>query len=70
MPPAFRARAVRALVAALAMGSTQVLDNVRDGNGVALLDRPVLRWLVAHRAGEVTVATQAVGAVGGPVLVR
>ncbi|RPF28025.1 bifunctional DedA family/phosphatase PAP2 family protein [Georgenia muralis] len=68
--PAFSLGVVAALVAAavLAMGFAEVLDNVLDGNGVALLDRPVLEWLAAHRDDEVTVAMQALTAVGGPVL--
>jgi membrane protein DedA with SNARE-associated domain/membrane-associated phospholipid phosphatase len=56
------------VIALMSIGFAELLDNVLDGDGVAVLDRPVLRWLASHRDDEATVAMQVLTAVGGPVV--
>ena len=56
---------VTALAAAL---TGTVVEDVTDGDGVAVLDRPVAAFVAAHRSGALTVVMGAVSAAGGPVV--
>lgn len=42
-----------------------VLEDALDGDGVAVVDRPVLRFLAAHRDDEATVIARAITFLGG-----
>ncbi|BBY00550.1 phosphatase PAP2 family protein [Mycobacterium seoulense] len=55
------------VVAALAVGFTEVLDDVLEGDGIAGIDHPVTQWLAAHRELWLTAALRAVTLAGGPV---
>ena len=52
-------------LAAVAVGT--VVDDVTDGDGVAVLDHPVARFVAAHRAVALTAVMRAVSTVGGPI---
>jgi undecaprenyl-diphosphatase len=54
------------VVVALAVGFTEVLDDVLEGDGIAEIDHPVTRWLAAHRDLWLTTALRAVTAGGDP----
>lgn len=45
----------------------RLVDDVRRGEGVAGVDRPVLRFLAAHREGSLTAAMRTVTMLGSPV---
>lgn len=55
-----------AVVVALAIGFTEVLDDVLEGDGIAEIDHPVSRWLAAHRDLWLTTALRAVTVGGDP----
>jgi undecaprenyl-diphosphatase len=55
------------VVVALAVGFTEVLDDVLEGDGIAGIDQPVTRWLAAHRDLWLTAALRAVTNAGGPL---
>ncbi len=55
------------VVVALAVGFTEVLEDVLEGDGIAGIDQPVTRWLAAHRELWLTAALRAVTIAGGPV---
>jgi undecaprenyl-diphosphatase len=55
-----------AVVVALAVGFTEVLDDVLEGDGISGIDRPVARWLAAHRDLWLTAALRAVTIGGDP----
>ncbi len=55
------------VVAAVAVGFTEVLDDVLEGDGIAGIDRPAARWLASHRDLWLT-ATLRVVTVGGDPL--
>lgn len=54
------------VVVALAVGFTEVLDDVLEGDGIAEIDHPVTRWLAAHRDLWLTTALRAVTVGGDP----
>jgi len=54
-------------VAALAVGFTQVLDDVLEGDGIAGLDQPATRWLASHRDLWLTATLRVVTVAGGPL---
>ncbi|KKC04746.1 phosphatase PAP2 family protein [Mycobacterium nebraskense] len=56
-----------AVVVALAVGFTEVLDDVLEGDGIAGIDQPVTRWLAAHRDLWLTTTLRAVTLAGGPL---
>jgi membrane-associated phospholipid phosphatase len=56
-----------AAVLALGVGFGQLLDNVLDGDGVAVADRPVLRFFAAHREPWSITAARVITDVGSPV---
>ena len=45
-----------------------VVEDVTDGDGTAVLDRPVAAFIAARRSGALTVVMREVSAVGGPVV--
>jgi undecaprenyl-diphosphatase len=55
-----------AAVLMLGMGFGQLLDNVLEGDGVAVADRPVLRFLVTHRQPWTITAARVITDVGSP----
>lgn len=56
-----------ALVLALGLGFAVLLDDVADGEGIALVDRPVLAWLAAHRTPDLTAVITLITQLGSPV---
>jgi undecaprenyl-diphosphatase len=50
-----------------AMVTGAVVDDVTDGDGVAVLDRPVAAFVAGHRSGALTVVMRAASAAGDPV---
>ncbi|MFF0612988.1 phosphatase PAP2 family protein [Nocardia tengchongensis] len=55
-----------AAVCALAVLFAAILDNVLDGDGVTVWDRPVSSWLAAHREPGVTSVMRALTDAGNP----
>ncbi|MCV7377246.1 phosphatidic acid phosphatase [Mycobacterium alsense] len=55
-----------AAVVAVAVGFTEVLDDVLEGDGISGIDRPVAGWLAAHRDLWLTTALRAVTIGGDP----
>ncbi|MFE4462462.1 phosphatase PAP2 family protein [Nocardia tengchongensis] len=55
-----------AAVCALAVLFAKILDNVLDGDGVTVWDRPVSSWLAAHREPGLTSVLRALTEVGNP----
>jgi undecaprenyl-diphosphatase len=53
--------------AALAVLFAVLLDGVLDGEGIALVDPPVSRWLADHRDGWLTAVLRVVTDLGSPV---
>ena len=53
-------------LAAAATGT--VVEDVTDGDGTAVLDRPVAAFVAARRTGALTVVMREVSTVGGPVV--
>ncbi len=56
-----------AVVVMLAVGFTEVLDDVLEGDGIAVIDHPVTRWLAAHRDLWLTTVLRAITVAGGPL---
>ena len=56
-----------ATVLALGVGFGELLDNVLDGEGIAVADRPVVRFLAAHRQPWSTAAARVISDMGSPV---
>jgi membrane-associated phospholipid phosphatase len=54
-------------VVALAVGFTEVLDDVLEGDGIVGIDQPVTRWLAAHRERWLTAGLRVVTIAGGPL---
>jgi membrane-associated phospholipid phosphatase len=57
-----------AVIASAAVGAGKLMDDVTDGDGVAVLDHPVAGFVAAHRAGALTVVMRAASTAGGPVV--
>lgn len=55
------------VVVALAVGFTEVLDDVLERDGIVGIDHPVTRWLAAHRDLWLTTALRAVTHAGSPL---
>lgn len=55
-----------AVVVAVAVGFTEVLDDVLEGDGITWIDKPTSRWLAAHRDLWLTTALRAVTIGGDP----
>jgi membrane-associated phospholipid phosphatase len=56
-----------AAVLALGVGFGELLDNVLDGDGVAVADRPVLQFIAAHRQPWLITTARVISDVGSPV---
>jgi membrane-associated phospholipid phosphatase len=56
------------IVTLAAVGAGKVMQDVTEGDGVAMLDRPVAGFVAAHRTGTLTVVMRAASTVGGPVV--
>lgn len=56
-----------AAVLALGMGFGELLDNVLEGEGIAVADRPVVRFLAAHRRPWLIAAARVITDIGSPV---
>ncbi|OJZ71646.1 phosphatidic acid phosphatase [Mycobacterium paraffinicum] len=56
-----------AVVVALAVGFSEILEDVLEGDGIVGIDQPVTRWLAAHRELWLTAALRAVTVAGGPL---
>jgi len=57
-----------AVVVSLAVGFTEVLDDVLEGDGIAGIDRPITSWLASHRDLWLTDTLRVVTHAGGPLL--
>lgn len=55
------------VVVALAVGFTEVLDDVLEGDGIAGFDQPATRWLAAHRDLWLTATLRVVTGAGSPL---
>jgi undecaprenyl-diphosphatase len=55
-----------AVVVAVAVGFTEVLDDVLEGDGITWIDKPTSRWLAAHRDLWLTTVLRAVTIGGDP----
>jgi undecaprenyl-diphosphatase len=55
-----------AAIALAAVGLGTLVDNVTDGDGIAVLDHPVARFVTAHRAPALTPAMKAISAAASP----
>ena len=50
----------------LAVAFAKLLDSVKEGDGITLVDPPVSGWLAAHREPALTVAMRALTELGSP----
>jgi undecaprenyl-diphosphatase len=57
-----------ALVGALAFGFTELLEDVLEGDGIAVFDPTISWWLAGHRDLWLTTALRAVTALGTPAI--
>ena len=55
------------MVLALGLSFRQLLDNVLESDGIAVADRPVLRFLAAHREPWLVTTMQLISDVGSPI---
>src|ERR671917_1482812 len=55
------------MVLALGLSFRQLLDNVLESDGIAVVDRPVLRFLATHREPWLVTTMQVISDVGSPV---
>ncbi|WP_172405485.1 phosphatase PAP2 family protein [Mycobacterium paraense] len=55
------------VVAAVAVGFTEVLEDVLEGDGIAGIDRPAARWLASHRDLWLTATLRVITAGGDPL---
>ena len=55
------------MVLALGLSFRQLLDNVLESDGIAVADRPVLRFLATHREPWLVTTMQVISDVGSPV---
>lgn len=56
-----------AVVVTLAVGFTEVLDDVLEGDGIAVIDHPVTRWLATHRDLWLTTVLRTITVAGSPL---
>ena len=56
------------VVASSAVGAGKLMQDVTEGDGVAVLDRPVASIVAAHRDGPLTVVMRAASTAGGPLV--
>jgi undecaprenyl-diphosphatase len=56
------------LITLLIAGATTTYDSVKEGDGLAQIDQPVLTWMGAHRTRALDTAVTAFTNIGGPTL--
>jgi hypothetical protein len=56
------------VVAATAAGAGELAEHLTAGQGMALLDHPVARFVAAHRTATLTAVMRLVSSAGGPVV--
>jgi membrane-associated phospholipid phosphatase len=56
------------VVALTAAGASELVEHLTAGQGMALLDHPVARFVAAHRSAALTVVMRLVSSAGGPVV--
>ena len=56
------------VVTAAAVGAGTLMQDVTDGDGVAVLDHPVAGFVAGHRTGALTMVMRAASTAGGPVV--
>jgi hypothetical protein len=56
-----------AVALALGVGFGQLLDSVQESDGITVAERPVLRFLAAHRQPWSTTVATAITNIGSPV---
>ena len=54
------------LIAATAIGTDRLAEDITAGDGVAVLDYPVASFIAAHRSGALTTVMQAISSAGSP----
>jgi membrane-associated phospholipid phosphatase len=57
-----------AVITSAAAGAAKLMEDITDGDGVAVLDHPVASFVAAHRAGALTMVMRAASTAGGPVV--
>jgi membrane-associated phospholipid phosphatase len=57
-----------AVITAAAVGASALMEDVTDGDGVAVLDHPVASLVAAHRTRALTMVMRAASTAGGPVI--
>jgi undecaprenyl-diphosphatase len=57
-----------AVITLAAVGAGKLMEDATDGDGVAVLDRPVASFVAAHRARALTMVMRAASAVGAPLI--
>jgi len=56
------------VIASAAAGAGQLMEDVTDGDGVAVLDHPVAAFVAAHRTGTLTAVMRMASSAGGPAV--
>jgi len=56
------------VIASAAAGAGQLMEDVADGDGVAVLDHPVAAFVAAHRTGTLTAVMRMASSAAGPVV--
>jgi membrane-associated phospholipid phosphatase len=56
------------VIASAAVGAGKLMEDVTEGDGVAVLDHPVAGFVAAHRTGGLTMVMRAASTAGGPVV--
>ena len=56
------------VIASAATGAGILVEDVTDGDGIAVLDHPVAAFAAAHRSGALTAVMRAASSAGGPVV--
>ncbi len=56
------------LLCLLVTGVAATYDAVKEGDGLSMIDQPVLAWMMAHRTGGLDTAVTAFTHIGGPTL--
>lgn len=56
------------VVALTAAGAGELVEHLTAGQGMALLDHPVARFVVAHRSAALTAVMRLVSSAGGPLV--
>lgn len=57
-----------AVITATAAGAAKLMEDATDGDGMAVLDHPVARYVAAHRTGTLNMVMRAASTAGGPLV--